>query len=124
MRAGGRQAGRSGRWGERLVAEDMQRRGWEILGCNVRFRVGEIDIVARRAGILSFTEVKLRRNADFAAAREFVTAAKQHRLRLAAECYLMDHPTDLQPRFDVAEVYAPQGMHTARPDIIYLENAF
>lgn len=124
MSGGGRQAGLRGRWGEQLVAEDMRRRGWEILACNVRCRMGELDIVACRDGILSFTEVKLRRNRGFAAAREFVTVEKQRRLRLAAECYLMEHPSGLQPRFDVVEVYAPKGTDTERPEIIYLENAF
>ena len=124
MRSGGRLAGQTGRWGEQLVAEDMCKRGWEILARNVRFSVGEIDLVARRNGILSFTEVKLRRNAGFAQAREFVTRNKQRRLRLAAECYLMHHPTTLQPRFDVVEVYAPYGMDTPNPEIIYWEDAF
>ena len=49
---------------------------------------------------------------------------KQRKLRLTAELYLLEHPTDLQPRFDVAEVYAPQGMETAHPEINYIENAF
>ena len=43
---------------------------------------------------------------------------------LTAELYLLEHPTDLQPRFDVAEVYAPQGTETAHPEINYIENAF
>ena len=39
--------------------------------------------------------------------------------------YLAEHPENtLQPRFDVAEVYAPQGMQTSKPHIIYIENAF
>ena len=69
-------------------------------------------------------EVKLRKTSGFAPARAFVTAEKQRKLRLTAELYLLEHPTDLQPRFDVAEVYAPQGMETAHPEINYIENAF
>ena len=49
---------------------------------------------------------------------------KQARLRTTAELYLAQNPTERQPRFDVAEVYAPQGTATAQPRIIYLENAF
>ena len=59
-----------------------------------------------------------------AQAREFVDGRKQHRLRLAAQLYLAQHPTALQPRFDVAEVYAPQGTATKNPEIRYWENAF
>jgi len=48
----------------------------------------------------------------------------ERKLRTTAEYYLMYHPTRLQPRFDVAEVYAPQGVRTDRPDIYYIESAF
>ena len=49
---------------------------------------------------------------------------RQSRLRATAQLYLAQRPTDLQPRFDVAEVYAPQGMETPAPRIGYIENAF
>jgi len=124
VRGGGRQARLTGQWGERMVGEDMVRKGWIILEVNFRCRLGEIDIIARRGGFLSFTEVKLRKSDRFAPARAFVTAEKQRKLRLAAEYYLMKHPTDLQPRFDVVEIYAPQGRDTRHPEIVYIENAF
>ena len=38
--------------------------------------------------------------------------------------YLSQHPSRLQPRFDVVEVYAPQGVETVLPTIYHLENAF
>ena len=49
---------------------------------------------------------------------------KQERLRISAGLYLAEHPTRLQPRFDVAEIYAPQGMDTRAPKVRLLENAF
>lgn len=113
-----------GRWGERMVAEDLRRKGWRIAQANFRCRMGEIDLVAEDGRYLVFVEVKLRKNARFGPARAAVTAAKQERLRAAALLYLQEHPTKLQPRFDVAEVYAPQGTRTSRPDICYTENAF
>ena len=69
-------------------------------------------------------EVKLRKNTRFAQAREAVDARKQEKLRVTAQYYLAKNPTDLQPRFDVAEVYAPEGTATRAPEIIYIENAF
>ena len=54
----------------------------------------------------------------------FRSANKQRKLRAAAECYLIKYPTKLQPRFDVAEVYAPQGADTQKPLIQLVENAF
>lgn len=106
------------------MAEDLRRRGWKILEANYRCRMGEIDLVAENGRYLAFVEVKLRRNSRFAQAREAVTPSKQRKLRAAAEQYLQAHPTRLQPRFDVAEVYAPQGTRTDAPLISYIENAF
>lgn len=124
MNGGGEAARRLGQWGEQLVAEDLRRKGWTVLDMNFRCRRGELDIVAKNERYLAFVEVKLRKNDRFGAACEAVTPAKQHKLRMAAELYLAMHPTRLQPRFDVAEVYAPQGVHTEKPDIYYIENAF
>ena len=57
-------------------------------------------------------------------AREFVDQRKQDRIRMTAEMYLAENPTTLQPRFDVIEIYAPEGSATIRPEINHLENAF
>ncbi len=122
--SGGGEARRLGQWGEALVAEDLRRKGWIVVETNFHSRMGELDIVAESGRYLAFVEVKLRKNDRFGAACEAVTPAKQRRLRAAAEFYLMRHPTSLQPRFDVAEVYAPQGVHTEKPGIYYIENAF
>lgn len=53
-----------------------------------------------------------------------MTPAKQRKVRTAALRYLSQHPSRLQPRFDVVEVYAPQGVETVLPTIYHLENAF
>ena len=49
---------------------------------------------------------------------------KQDKLRITASMYLSQNPTDLQPRFDVIEIYAPEGTNTLRPKIYHLEDAF
>ena len=69
-------------------------------------------------------EVKTRTNTDMGLPREYVTPAKQRKVRTAALRYLSQHPSRLQPRFDVVEVYAPQGVETVLPTIYHLENAF
>ena len=110
-----------GRWGEQQAAEYLRRKGWRIVCMNYAGRFGEIDIIARDRRYLIFVEVKLRKNADFAQAREFVTSAKQRRIGLTARLWLASHPTELQPRFDVVEVYAAQGQVQ---QINHIENAF
>ena len=122
--SGGGEARLLGRWGEQQVAEDLRRKGWRIAALNYRCRMGEIDVIAENRAYLAFVEVKLRKNDGYGRAAEAVTRSKQEKLRAAAELYLAEHPTARQPRFDVAEVYAPQGIRTPAPVINYIENAF
>ena len=49
---------------------------------------------------------------------------KQERILTAASLYLSQNETEKQPRFDVIEIYAPDGMATAKPRITHLEDAF
>ena len=113
-----------GDWGEDCAARYLQLHGYRIVERNFRCRQGEIDLIARRGGVIAFVEVKLRKNADHGQAREFVTFAKQRRVISAAELWLVRNGCELQPRFDVIEVYAPQGTDTRRPLLRHLENAY
>ena len=80
-----RAAEAAGRRGERLAAWWLRQRGWEVLGERVRTPAGEVDLVARRNGIVAFVEVKSRKTVadlDF--------AIDQHRLaRVAAAAELL-----------------------------------
>ena len=113
-----------GSWGEAQAADYLRRKHYNVVATNYRCRFGEIDIIAKNRKYLVFAEVKLRKSDKFAEAREFVAIHKQQRLRTTAELYLSENPTRLQPRFDVIEVYAPDGTLTAKPAIIHLEDAF
>ena len=113
-----------GHWGESLAAEYLQKKRYRIIGANYRCRMGEIDLIAEKGTYLVFVEVKLRRSSAFAEAREFVDRHKQERILTAASLYLSQHETEKQPRFDVIEIYAPDGMATAKPLITHLEDAF
>ena len=114
----------SGAWGEAQARRYLRLRGWQILETNYACRLGEIDLIARRGAILAFVEVKTRKNGRYGEAREFVTDAKQQRLIATASLYLAEHPSELQPRFDVIEVYAPSGTLTRKPQICHIEDAF
>lgn len=63
--------------------------GYEILERNYRVRAGEIDIIARKAGIIVFVEVKYRKNQKFGYGIEAVDYRKIRRIYKAAEIYLM-----------------------------------
>ena len=112
-----------GRFGEEQAARYLRRRFYAILERNYRCRFGEIDLIAKKGGYLVFVEVKLRKDASHGAAREFVDERKQRKVIAAAEHYLSQHETALQPRFDVIEVYAPKGEH-GPVEIAQIENAF
>ena len=114
-----------GRWGEELAASYLRGKGFTIVAANWRSRFGEIDLIAANEQYLCFTEVKLRKSEAFAPAWAFVDRRKQEKLRITAEIFLSEHPElKQQPRFDVAEVYAPRGTLTAEANIVYWENAF
>lgn len=113
-----------GTWGEALAATYLRDKGYKIVSRNYRSRYGEIDLIAQNEEYLVFVEVKLRKSADFAAAAEYVDDRKQHRIRTTAEFWLMDNPTELQPRFDVIEIYAPYGVNTRFPQFYHWEDAF
>jgi putative endonuclease len=73
---------------------------------------------------LVFVEVKLRKSEAFAAAHEYVDRRKQERIKTTAQLYLSQNPSKLQPRFDVIEIYAPEGVLTKKPIIYHMEDAF
>ena len=112
-----------GQFGEEQAARYLRRRFYTILARNYRCRFGEIDLIAKRGGVLAFVEVKLRRDDAHGEAREFVTVRKQQRVLAAAELWLSQNETALQPRFDVIEVYAPRGAD-GPVRINHIENAF
>ena len=114
----------AGAWGEAVAARYLQKKHYELVATGYRTRFGEIDLIMRYRRYLVFVEVKLRRSDRFAQAMEFVDHRKQERLRTTATVYLDQNPTELQPRFDVIEVYAPEGVDTVCPKINHLEDAF
>ena len=114
----------TGSWGEALAAEYLRKKRYKIVASGYHSRFGEIDLIAQNKSFLVFVEVKLRKSADFARAREYVDKKKQDKIRTTASQYLSENPTKLQPRFDVVEIYAPDGTATTRPEINHLEDAF
>ena len=76
-------------------------RGYRILARRQRSPVGEIDIVARRGGVLAIIEVKARPTHELAAERR-----QKDRLARAAQWYVGSRPAlaELAMRFDVMSV--------------------
>ena len=113
-----------GAWGEAAAAEYLRKKHYRLEAAGYRCRFGEIDLVAKNRKYIVFVEVKLRKSDSFARAGEHVDYYKQLRIKDTAAMYLSRYPSKLQPRFDVIEVYAPEGIHTAHPVIHHMEDAF
>ena len=114
----------SGAWGEALAAEYLRKKHYKIVAVGYHCRFGEIDLIVQDRKFLVFVEVKLRKSSDFARAMEYVDRNKQDKIRITASMYLSQNPTKLQPRFDIVEIYAPEGTETQNPQIRHMEDAF
>jgi putative endonuclease len=116
-----------GRWGEDLAVEFLQRRRYAILERNFRRNCGEIDIIARRAGLLHFVEVKARTasgTSRFGLPQEAVVRAKQRKLLRTAQAYLAEKGEEGAAgwQFDVIAItYFPRE---SKADIRLIESAF
>lgn len=81
-----------GRDGETLAADYLRREGFEIVAQRARNAAGEIDLVARRPGLIVFVEVKWRKRAS-----DLDTAIDEKRLArvaAAAEIAAYDYAQD------------------------------
>ena len=113
-----------GAWGESIAVDFYRKKRFTIEAIGFQCRFGEIDVIAKNKKYIVFCEVKLRKSNQFAEAMEYVDYYKQNRLRTTASFYLSKYPTALQPRFDVIEIYAPEGSATAKPIVRHMEDAF
>jgi putative endonuclease len=91
---------------EAIAAQYLEARGLEIVERNWRCRFGEIDLVARHAGVLVFVEVRARSSAAFGGAAASIDRRKQRKLAAAARQYLIRVSADTPCRFDAVLVDA------------------
>jgi putative endonuclease len=108
-----------GSFGESWAAAHLARQGYEILERNVRFRSGEIDIVARDGPELVFVEVKSRRSSAFGPPEASITESRYARLASAIGEYLERRagpPTEF--RIDVVAIEVDRSGRVTRCEVI------
>ena len=110
-----------GKLAEIKACEYLQKKKYKLIDVNYASRFGEIDLIMTKGEYICFIEVKMRGENSIASPIEFVDSAKQRKIITTAEIYLSSHPNDLQPRFDVVEVYCK---NIKIKSIKHLENAF
>jgi putative endonuclease len=97
----GRRAQRRGRLAEWLCCWHLRLRGWRVVARDWRCPAGEIDILARRGGVLAIIEVKSRGEAADAATA--LSPRQRRRIGRAAQAFLLSRPdlAGLALRFDI-----------------------
>ena len=114
--------GKVGALGENSVVKHLKKNKYKIVDRNYVSRFGEIDIIAKNKEFLLFVEVKTRKENSLVSGICAVDSIKQQKIILTAQDYISKNETDLQPRFDVAEVIYTQNGEKLQ--INYIENAF
>jgi putative endonuclease len=94
----------SGRFGERLAAWFLERRGYRVRERNARVGRFEVDLVVERGAWLVFVEVKRRGGSAWTPAASVLGAAQRRRLAAAAEGYAAHQRRARPVRFDVVTV--------------------
>ena len=108
--------------GEARAAAHLVGHGYRILERNVRAGGVEIDIVARRGGLVVFVEVKTRSSRALGPPEAAVDARKQARLVRGAAAWLRTRPMRVRRvRFDVIAV---ERDVSSRWQVRHIEGAF
>ena len=120
---------RVARLGEDAAAHYLEAQGYQIEARNVRFRYGEIDLVARatpgETPTRVFVEVKTRATDTYGPPQNAVGGRKQARLRVLAETYIASrHLPECRCRFDVIAVRLDASTPADSPHIEHLVDAF
>ena len=112
---------RLGRLGERIARSRLQAKGYSILDTNYRAKAGEIDLVARKDGVLVFVEVRTRTRAGAALGlpEESITPRKKTHLVETAQEYLQQNNAEgEQWRIDLVAIEIGEGGRLERLDVV------
>jgi putative endonuclease len=109
-----------GQKGEDLAAEFLQKKGYEIVERNWRFKKAEIDIIAKKNDVLAVVEVKTRSSNYFGDPQDFINQKKIKLLVEAINEYVISKGLDVEVRFDVIAITKNNNNF----DIEHLEDAF
>ena len=113
-----------GALGENASAQYLISQGYEIIEKNFYSAYGEIDIIAKKDNLISFVEVKTRKQHSMITAREAVSKSKQVKIIKTAAMYISKNGVKSQPRFDIVEVYLDGEQNEIITEINHIINAF
>jgi putative endonuclease len=95
---------KTGNKGETLAAEFLQKKGFEIVERNYRYRHAEIDLIVARDNWVLFVEVKTRSSSKYGEPEDFVDYRKTNKIFEAAEEWIFTTDWKGHIRFDIVSV--------------------
>lgn len=108
--------------GEAVACEFLKKQGYEILEKNYQCKLGEVDVIGKRAGRIAFVEIKTRSGELFGAPQEAVDARKREKILRIADWYLKKNKkTDIAVSFDVVAIVWKEAKS---PEIRLIQDAF
>ncbi len=110
----------TGEVGERIAAQYLISKGYQIVERNWRFGRYELDIIASKGDDIIFIEVKTRSNERFMPTYKSIDKRKIKNIVLAADKYIKVHHIELNIRFDIVILVGD----LQSPKITHWENAF
>lgn len=102
-----------GRKAETVAAQFLERKGCIIVAQNWRTRMCEIDIIAVRANVIYFCEVKYRKTNQQGAGLDYITTKKLQQMRFATESWVHKHGWQGKYELCAVEVSGSQFTITA-----------
>ena len=112
-----------GDFGEGIAREFLRKKGYEILTTNFENKWGEIDIVARKKGVIIFCEVKTIIEKQGFSPEDQVDFKKKQQLRKMSQIYLSKNKISLETpcQIDIIAITVAQDLKTYK--IKHFENA-
>ena len=110
---------KTGKQGEDLAADFLQKKGYQVVVRNYRYKHAEIDLIVKKDSFIVFVEVKTRSYSFFGEPETFVDSRKAATILRAAEQYTYDNKYEGNIRFDIVSVKT--GMD---PEVVHFEDAF
>lgn len=101
-----------GKYGEDLAVSFLEKKGFEILERNYRYKRGEVDIIAMLNNeLLVFFEVKIRKNNEFGEPETFVSNQQKRLIISGAEDYIFGINWHKDIRFDIVSIQDKKVTH-------------
>lgn len=106
--------------GEEIATDFLLKKGYEILTRNYTYVKSEVDIIAKKDGLLVVVEVKTRNSSFMAGPEITVTKKKQKSIIKTANAYIDENALDIETRFDIISII----LNSKEKTIDHIEDAF